>query len=84
MEDLEESICRVQQAGDIMPQDHPNLAMYLNNFGRHLCLLFQLSYNDQGLKIFSEFMKLSQRDPVSLSGFGPTGHPVIEATESLV
>jgi len=52
MEDLEESIRRAQQAGDIMPQDHPDLAMYLNNFGRHLCLLFQLGYNDQGLKSF--------------------------------
>ena len=33
MEDLEEAIRKVQQAVEITPQDHPDLAMYLNNLG---------------------------------------------------
>ncbi len=52
MEDLEESIRRAQQAVDITPQDHPDLAGRLNNFGRRLCLSSQPGYSDQALESF--------------------------------
>ena len=36
MEDLEQSARRAQQAVDLTPQDHPDLASMLNNLGNKL------------------------------------------------
>jgi len=49
MEDLEDSIRRAQQAVNITPQDHPDLAMYLNNLGNKLETQFERTLKDGGL-----------------------------------
>jgi hypothetical protein len=40
MEDLEEAIYRAQQAVEITPEDHPDLAAMLNNRGEELASRF--------------------------------------------
>ncbi len=54
MEDLEESIRRAQEAVDITPQDHPDLAIYLNSSGRRLCLSSQPDHRDQAPESFGK------------------------------
>jgi hypothetical protein len=54
MEDLEESIRRAQQTANITPQDHPDLADWLNSFERLLYLSSHPGYHDEALKSFSK------------------------------